>query len=127
MSKGTWARNGVLNATLNGASFVVTTPYIALHSGDPGLAGANELSGGGYGRVNGSACFPDAAAGSCANDAVVTYGTATGDWTEATYFSVWDAPTGGNFVRGAVLTTPRTVLNGDTARFSVGALVFNET
>ena len=39
-----------------------------------------------------------------------------------THFAIYDAATGGNMIAYAPLTTPRAVLNGDTAKFAIGAL-----
>lgn len=127
------ARLAIFRATAyptNPANF-----YISLHSADPGLTGASELSGNGYARIavsvaTGSWSAP-AVNGSVlqiTNAIALAFAAATGaDWASATYFGVWDALTVGNFKRGAALTTPKTVQVGDTASFAIGDLVLNET
>jgi hypothetical protein len=108
--------------------------YVSLHSADPGLTGASELSGNGYARVAvstaaGSWTAP-ATNGSnreITNVAAVTFPTATGtDWATATYFGIWDTLTVGNFIRGAALTASKTVQVGDTVSFAAGALAIDE-
>lgn len=119
MPLSTWAGNAVLDAILNNAA-LQEDPYISLHSGDPGLTGANELSGSGYARE--LASMAAAASQATDNDALVTFDTATGDWTQATYYGVWDALTTGNFIGGAALDTARTILNGEYGEFAIAAL-----
>lgn len=112
----------------------VTTFYLSLHSADPGLTGASELSGNGYARVavtanttNWGAPATNGSVRQIANAVAMTFPTASGAWTTATHFGLWDASTTGNFYRGAALTASKTVASGDTASFSVGDLVINET
>lgn len=109
--------------------------YISLHSADPGLTGASELSGNGYARVaiapgtgTWSAPATNGSVREISNSGAVTFPTATGaDWAAATYFGIWDASSAGNFIRGAALGASKTVQVGDTASFAAGALVLNET
>jgi hypothetical protein len=107
--------------------------YISLHSADPGLTGANELSGGAYARVaiapgtgTWSAPATNGSVREISNSGAITFPTATADWTTATHFGVWKASSAGTFVRGAALTASKTVQNGDTASFAAGALVLQE-
>lgn len=116
----TYAGNAVLDALLNNAALQVATQFVSLHSGDPALNGANELSGNGY--VRKTASFDAASAGATANSGAVTLGAASGDWSEATYWGVWDAESAGNFLLGAVLDSARTVLSGQYAEFAIGEL-----
>jgi hypothetical protein len=101
--------------------------YISLHSGDPGETGASELSGDGYARIAARADFGTvASSGSISNDGAVEFAAASGgDWTEATHFGCWDALTNGNFLWGGALTDAKTVQDGDTASFAIGALTFS--
>jgi hypothetical protein len=119
MPLSTWAGNAILDALLNNAA-LAESPYISLHSGDPGLDGANELSGNNYGRILGS--FGAASSQAAANDALVTFATASGDWAQATYFGVSDAVSAGNFVGGAALDDARTILSGEYGEFAISAL-----
>lgn len=112
---------------------VPTNFYVSLHSADPGLTGASELTGGGYARVavspatgSWSAPATNGANREITNAGAVTFPTATGDWLTATHFGVWDASTAGNFVRGDALADSKTVENGDTATIPVGALALRE-
>ena len=55
-------------------------------------------------------------------DAIVTFGPATEDWTEAVAFGIFSAVTAGTLYAFKTLTTARTVLDGDSAEFAVADL-----
>jgi hypothetical protein len=135
MAVSTYTRDARLNHYRGTAHPAVPTNYyISLHSADPGLTGASELSGNGYARVAvspvaGSWTAPatNGSVREVSNTAAITFPAATGsNWSAATHFGIWDASTTGNFVRGDALTTSRTALVGDTITFAIGALVINE-
>lgn len=107
--------------------------YVSMHSGDPGLTGASELSGGGYARVavsaatgSWSAPATNGSSREITNSGAITFPTATADWTSATHFGIWDASSAGNFIRGGALAASKTVQNGDTLSFAAGALAIDE-
>jgi hypothetical protein len=102
---------------------LTTTAYVGLHTADPGLTGANEVSGGAYAR-QGPIAFTNAGSEPtvASNSAIITFPTATAAWGSIGYFSLWTAATAGNFVGSGSITTPKTINVGDTARFAAGAL-----
>ena len=122
MPLSTYAGNAVLDALFNNTALQVAAAYVSLHSGDPGLTGANELSGNGYGRVQME--FDAPTNGVTANTNVESFGPAvTGNWAAATYWGLWDQQAaGGNFLWGDDLTTPRTCLVGEYVDFAAGDL-----
>lgn len=103
-----------------------TTLYISLHSADPGDTGASELTGGSYARasittdtnnatdVNFNAKGTSGAQRTITNKATITFPTATGNWTNATYFAIWDASSAGNCLFSGTITGGVTVNNGNT-------------
>lgn len=97
--------------------------FISLHSADPGTTGASELSGSGYARQ--AIAFSTGASQAIHNNALITFGPASGDWSAATYYGLWSAITAGTFRSGAALDAPETVLNTDTLAFSASALVLS--
>lgn len=113
------------NTTANALLDVVgsTGVYASLHSGAPSTTGANELSGDGYARE--AVAMSEASARASANEGAVTFGPATGDWVAATHFGLWTAVSGGTFIAGGALTTPRTVSNTESASFGVGDLALS--
>ena len=63
------------------------------------------------------------------NNNPATFPTATADWNGAAifgYYAIYDAPTGGNLLYWAALTTPRAVTNGVTPSFADGTLTVTE-
>lgn len=106
-----------------------TNIYVGLMSAaaTPEAGTVTELSGGSYARVSVpplDANWTDATAGNgtTSNAGVVTFPAATGDWTTATHFGIWDASTAGNLLVYAALTASRTITTGATASFAIGAL-----
>jgi hypothetical protein len=134
MSVSTYERDNRLKVFRNTAyPAIPTNYYVSLHSADPGLTGANELSGNGYARVavapgtgSWSAPTTNGSNREITNSGVITFPTASGDWTAATHFGIWDAASAGNFFRGAALAASKTVQDGDTASFAIGALAIQE-
>jgi len=88
-----YLENAVLEAVLNATALSVTTPYISLHTANPGDAGADELTGGGYARQSQS--FAAAASGDCSSDADCNFTNLTGT---VVGFGIWDASTAGNLL-----------------------------
>lgn len=120
MGIGPTLANGYLNALYRATSFSVTTPYFSLHTADPGTTGANEVSGGSYARQSGAGKFAAAASSAIASNAAIT-------WTvlpavTVTHVAVWDASSGGNFLRGGALTNSRTVEAGGSLTINSGNL-----
>lgn len=104
-----------------------TSVWVALHSADPGDAGAsNEISGNAYAREEVSTTggwTAHGTGGPTENVAEILFPTATpSGWGTVSHFSIWDAVSGGNCLYKGALTTPRTVAASDTFRFVAGAL-----
>jgi len=115
----------------DGAYSPPATLHIGLSSTTPTEAGGNitEPSGGSYARV--STVAGDWAAATSADPSVKatstakTFPAATADWVAGanlTHFCLFDAAAAGNLLAFGALTTPKPVLNGDTASFASGAL-----
>lgn len=100
-----------------------------------------EVSGGSYVRVGVAASLTNFAGtqstgsttastgntGSTSNNSAITYPAPTADWGNITGLAIYDAPTGGNMLFYTVLTTPKTVNNGDAApTFAAGAFTYQE-
>jgi hypothetical protein len=63
--------------------------------------------------------------GTLSNAIIYTFSQATGNWGIITDFFISDAITGGNILVYGSLTAPKTIANGDTARFAIGDFVIN--
>ena len=120
-----YVRKSVIESLYNGVAFP-TLPsawYVSLHTIEPTLTGGNEHTAtNGYARM---VFTPGPDGGTpdyeVANDANIEFAPCeTADWTEVTYFGVWTAVTGGDFLGYGILTTPRTVLVDGVFRFLAG-------
>lgn len=98
--------------------------YLSLHTADPGLTGANEITTAGTNGYARQLCAFDAAASkSMANTAIETFGAFTSDLSAATYYGLWTAATGGSFVGGGDLASSVDPGNTDSIQLAAGALV----
>lgn len=132
MSKSDYLENKVIDHILGGGDYArPATVYIALFTAAPTDAGGGtEVAGGSYARAamtNNATNWPAAAGGVKSNGTAITFAQATGAWGTIVAFGVFDALSGGNLLFWATLTTPKTVQNGDTPSFSIGALQFTES
>lgn len=118
MSISNYCELKLLDAVFNATAFSVTTPYVSLHTADPGETGASECVGGSYARQSGS--FAAASAGATTTDAQISYATMPA--CTITHVGVWDASTSGNFLWGGALTASKTVNSGDTVQIATGDL-----
>ena len=137
-----YLENKLIDHIFRGQAYPIPVIYVGLYTSAPTAAGGGtevSTSGTGYGRVKAAAGSSMAltdwkstqgdngastgTTGGTSNSALVTFGTPSGSWGQATHFGLFDAPTGGNLLFWAVLTNPKNVNNGDTApSFNVGAL-----
>jgi hypothetical protein len=108
--------NAVMNPFLDDT---FQSTYISLHTDDPGATGANEVSGGSYARQ--AETFAAASGGQISNAANIEYTNMPA--ATVTYFGVWDASSGGNFIGGGPLTAPLAISSGQDVRFEVGELI----
>jgi len=119
MAFSTYIGNKILDAILNATTLNgITTPYISLHTGDPGLTGANEVAGGSYIRKSGS--FVAAASKAADNDAAIEFNGMPA--AAITHIGIWDAESAGNFLVGGPNTGTQSVALNNVFRLSVGVI-----
>jgi hypothetical protein len=113
-----------------------TTYYIALYTtACTDSAGGTEVAVGSYARVamtratatwtgtHGTTTGVSSGTnGTVGNAAAVTFPAATADWGTVTHWGIVDAATVGNLIICSALTTARTITNGSTPSFAVGAM-----
>jgi hypothetical protein len=131
--KSTTHTDAVLNLLRATSITAPATVYVGLYSTAPAndAAAGTELTGaGGYARQAITFGAPATDTGNVrkvANTGAITFGAATGsNWAAAPSFGIFDALTSGNLLYWDTLTTPRTVLVGDTATFAIGVLMAKE-
>jgi hypothetical protein len=123
--KSTYWRNAVIDTmTTGGSGITAITPYVSLHTADPGLTGTSEVTGGSYARQ--TVAFSSASSGATANTGAVTFT----DMPSATitHVGLWDSVSGGNFLYGDVLTNGSQIVNsGGSFEFPIGDLDLSES
>jgi hypothetical protein len=124
MAISTYLGNKIIDAIVNATTLTgIATPYISLHTGDPGLTGANEVTGGSYARQ--AASF--AAGGSKASETDTLEEFTGMPACTVTHIGIWDAASGGNFLWGGTNSGTQGVAAGNTFRIASGALDISVT
>jgi len=109
MSISNYAENKLLD-TIGGTSFSVATPYLQLHTGDPGEDGTSNAAGE---TTRQAATFGAASGGSMVTTANVTW-TNVSTTETVSHWSAWDAATAGNCLWTGALTSSASLEAGDT-------------
>lgn len=111
-----FAENAIADAICNNVPFSVATPYVKLHTGDPGENGtANAASE----TTRKLASFAAASGGVCVTDADL-YWTAVAASETYSHISVWDASTGGNCIGSGALAVAKVMTAGDDFKMAAG-------
>lgn len=98
----------------------IATPFISLHTADPGATGASEVTGGSYVRQSALSAFGTAASSkSVASDAATEFAAMPA--ATVTHVGIWSASTVGTFHGGWALDSSEAVGAGETARLASGA------
>ena len=114
--------NSWLDALGNATAFSVTTPYVKLHTQDPGTAGTAHPA---TETTRKAVSFGAASAGVLTSDADISWTNITGN-QDATHFTCWDDLTAGNFLfSGSIVAGAYTA--GDTYTISAGNLTVSLT
>ncbi len=113
----------IINHLLRAQAFTPpATIYVGLFTAAPTDAGGGTaVSGGGYARQAVTFSAPTTP-GQTSNSADVVFPTATADWGTIVAFALFDAATAGNMLAWGTLTTNKTILSGDQAKFAAGNL-----
>lgn len=113
--------NKWLDMLNNNAFTAIATPFVKVHTGDPGSAGTANASAE---TTRKALTWSAASAGSKAITATLpSWLWAAGSET-ITHISVWDASTSGNFLFSVQLTVSKAVVNGDTLTLATLTISF---
>jgi len=123
-----------LNLRVNEVAFTAPSVWAALFTNDPTDAGTGtEVSGGSYARVriykNGGTtptwtlAAVDGIGYKVQNNEEAAFPTATASWGTVTHVGILDAVSAGNLLMHGALVAEKPIGNGDTFKFSAGALV----
>jgi hypothetical protein len=111
-----------LDAVGNATAYSATNVYVKLHVGDPGSAGTNNPATETTRKI---ASFAAASAGILTSDAALTWTNIAGS-EDATFFSVWDNLTAGNFLFSGTISG-NAYTAGDTYVIESGSLTASLT
>ena len=140
----TFAENKLVDALYRAQALAApATLFVSLHTTTSTAATpGTEVTGGSYARVSvtsalanwagtqsaGSTTVSTGTGGTTSNNGTVTFPAPTANWGVITGFCLFDASTAGNCWAFGLLTTAKTVNNGDTApSFAAAALAFTIT
>jgi hypothetical protein len=114
----------LLRTTFQNEPYSVAQTYVGLNTADPTDAAADtELTDSGYARVAGAWTVPVLGAGTVSNSADLEFpAIADAGPFSVTHITIWDAPTGGNMLIYAPLTTAKVFSQNDVPRFPIGSL-----
>ncbi len=101
--------HAVLNVRRS-TNFTAYTPYLKVHTGDPGAAGTSNASAE---TSRKAVTYGAPSAGSMVGTAVSWTSWSAGSET-ISHVSEWDASTAGNFMMSGTLGASKSVTNGDT-------------
>jgi hypothetical protein len=114
--------NNFLDAVGNATAYSAANVYVKLHIGDPGVNGTGNPA---TETTRQSVSFSAATAGGLTSDADTSWTNIAGS-EDATFFSVWDNATTGNFLfSGAITGNAYTA--GDTFTIPSGSLTVSLT
>lgn len=120
----TYTLNKILDAIGNNTSFAVAQCYMQLHVGAPGAAGTSNVA---TETTRKSVSEAAAALAAMENDADIEWTVLpTADPETYTFWSLWDAPTGGNFLWSGPMTA-NAVSDGDSFTIPPGSFVLSGT
>lgn len=110
--------NSILNV-YRATAFTAVSPFVKLHTGDPGAAGASNAS---LNTTRNAATFAAPSSGSMAISSIGTWSMTSSE--TITHISIWDASTAGNFLESWALTGSVPVVNGSTFSLTTLTLAF---
>lgn len=111
--------NSMLNVLRNTTYTGIATPFIKLHTGDPGSAGTANASA----VTTRNAITWNAASAASMTLATLSNYSMTASET-ISHVSTWDASTAGNFIESWALSAGVPVVNGSTLTFNTFTLSF---
>lgn len=124
-----YAEAKLLDHILGTTSFTMpTTPIkVALFTTTPSDAGTGgvEVATGAYARTTAVFSATSVGAGTTANSGTVTFPTATADWGVIVGAALYDSAGTPNMLFVGPLSASKTVSNGDTFSFAIGAITLS--
>lgn len=105
--------DGLINV-LRGTNYTAVSPFLKLHTGDPGSAGTSNASAETTRKALTFAAPSTASTVRSSAASAVSWATWSAGSETISHFSVWDASSAGNFLFSGSFSVSRSVVNGDT-------------
>jgi len=100
-----------------------TSWYIALFTAAPSdSGGGTEVSGNSYSRQSASWTAGSSPGGTTDNSGAISFTASGGNWGTVSHIGIFDASSSGNLLWHGALTASKTISDGDTLSFAIGAL-----
>lgn len=112
--------NSILSVLRNTAYSAIATPFVKLHTGDPGAAGTANASAN---TTRNAVTWNAPSGGSMTLNALSSWTMTTSE--TITHISIWDASTAGNFIESWALSSGVAVVNGSTLTINTLTLSFS--
>lgn len=118
------AENLLLNFLMtSGTATRPTAWYVGLFTAAPNDAGGGtEVSGNGYSRQAVSWDTASGTGGTTSNSTAETFTASGGNWGTITHIGIFDASSAGNLLWHGSLTASKTINDGDSLEFAIGAI-----
>lgn len=134
-AKSNYLEDSIINHVLRNTAYTSpgTAVWVALYTNTQGDSDSGtEASGGSYARVQvqGTGQWDAPTNGATANTAEIAFPQASASWGTINSIGIKDSSTStgnDNLLYHGVLTSPRTVNNGDTFKFNAGDLDVSES
>jgi hypothetical protein len=120
-----YAENLVLNWLMRGEGETShpTSWHIGLFTAAPNDAGGGtEVSGNGYSRQSVTWDLATGTGGTTSNSTAETFTASGGNWGTITHIGIFDASAAGNLLWHGSLTASKTINDGDSLEFAIGAI-----
>ena len=119
-----YAENLILNWLMKNTGSAPSTTHLALFTSAPNDAGGGtEVSGNGYARQAVTWATASGTGGTTSNSTEETFTASGGNFGTVTHIGIFDAATSGNLLwHGAMTGSGKTVADGDSLQFAIGAI-----
>ena len=118
-----YAENLILNWLMKNTGSAPSATYLALFTAAPNDAGGGtEVSGNGYARQAVTWDTASGTGGTTSNSTAETFTASGGDFGTVTHIGIFDAATSGNLLWHGAMTSSKTVADGDSLQFAIGAI-----
>jgi hypothetical protein len=113
----------ILNSTLKGVAWpAVTTPYLAVFSGDPTDTGSGGTEGSWTNYARQAMSFGAVSGGATNSSAQIQFPALVGSNVTISYIGIFDAATSGNMLYHTNLATAKTLTVDDVLSFAVNGV-----